>query len=371
MGISSTAQKFPIPQQLQPENLQPDMRTLARQVLSNLPRSSDINFYDDVFRIQLSAGLYREALASLDSLVQKVKATNYRGSEAIGIHYRAYALARLSQPLADGQLFASFYSDTLAALYHRLPPEAKTVVQPVRTDTAAMRIKVGELLRQQHEKDSIDLDQAQALLIAWNTYYVMPQIITATNSFLSAEEEKSYIIQDSLLIPGADGATLSAIVYRKRDKNTPLPAVLVYSIYASARDKVMAREAAEKGFAGVVVNTRGKHLSPQDPAPFEHDAKDAYHVLDWISKQPWCNGKIGMYGGSYLGFSQWSAAKKMHPALKTIVPQVAVGIGIDYPAHNGIFMSYMLRWIHYVTNNKLTDFDEFGDEKKWDSLYVR
>jgi putative CocE/NonD family hydrolase len=54
--------------------------------------------------------------------------------------------------------------------------------------------------------------------------------------------------------------------------------------------------------------------------------------------------------------------------LKTIVPQVAVGIGIDYPAQNNIFMSYMLQWINYVTNNKLTDEADFNNATKWDSI---
>jgi hypothetical protein len=104
--------------------------------------------------------------------------------------------------------------------------------------------------------------------------------------------------------------------------------------------------------------------------PFEHDAKDAYYIIDWISKQPWCNGKVGMYGGSYLGFSQWAAVKYLHPALKTIVPQVAVGAGIDYPMHNGVFMSFMLRWLHYVTNNKLCDDADFLNVEKWNNLYA-
>jgi hypothetical protein len=63
--------------------------------------------------------------------------------------------------------------------------------------------------------------------------------------------------------------------------------------------------------------------------------------------------------------------KKLHPALKTIVPQVAVGIGIDYPAQNNIFMSYMLQWIQYVTNNKLTDEVDFANAVKWDSINTK
>jgi putative CocE/NonD family hydrolase len=104
---------------------------------------------------------------------------------------------------------------------------------------------------------------------------------------------------------------------------------------------------------GAVVNTRGKRNSNDENNPFEHESQDLYEVIDWVSKQPWSNGKVGMIGGSYVGFSQWAAVKNLHPALKTIVPQVSVGIGIDYPAQNNVFMSYMLQWIQYVTNNKL------------------
>jgi putative CocE/NonD family hydrolase len=76
-----------------------------------------------------------------------------------------------------------------------------------------------------------------------------------------------------------------------------------------------------------------------------------------------------MYGGSYLGFSQWATVKHLHPALKTIVPQVAVGAGIDFPMQNGIFSSYALRWLHYVMDTKLTDDDDFGNDKKWNAVF--
>lgn len=119
------------------------------------------------------------------------------------------------------------------------------------------------------------------------------------------------------------------------------------------------------------MNTRGKRNSNDENDPFEHESQDIYEVIDWVSKQPWSNGKVGMIGGSYLGFSQWAAVKNLHPALKTIVPQVAVGIGIDYPAQNNIFMSYMLQWIQYVTNNKFTDEADFANAVKWDSINTK
>lgn len=67
-----------------------------------------------------------------------------------------------------------------------------------------------------------------------------------------------------------------------------------------------------------MVNTRGKRNSNDENNPFEHESQDIYEVIDWVSQQPWSNGKVGMIGGSYLGFSQWAAVKKLHPALKQL-----------------------------------------------------
>jgi putative CocE/NonD family hydrolase len=74
-----------------------------------------------------------------------------------------------------------------------------------------------------------------------------------------------------------------------------------------------------------------------------------------------------MNGGSYLGFVQWAAVKKVHPALKTIVPQAAVGIGIDFPGLMGINWSYMLQWLHLVGNNKLQD-NEGSNSQRWEKI---
>jgi putative CocE/NonD family hydrolase len=186
-----------------------------------------------------------------------------------------------------------------------------------------------------------------------------------------ATDKSKYIIDDSVMITMRDGAQISASTARKRSITAPQPIVLMFDIYPSANNKSMTKYCAEHGYIGIIADTRGKRLGKEEIEPFEHDATDAYDIIDWISKQPWCNGKIGMYGGSYLGFSQWAAVKKVHPALKTIVPQVAVGPGIDFPTHFGINSCYALRWLHYVTNNRLTDYDDFEDVKKWANIAAR
>lgn len=166
-----------------------------------------------------------------------------------------------------------------------------------------------------------------------------------------------YEVQDKLMIATRDGATVSAILVRKKDQVTPLPAVLQFTIYVRAHERDLAslKEAADHGYVGVIAYTRGKYLSPGEIAPYEHDGQDAYDVIDWISKQSWSNGAVGMYGGSYNGFTQWAAAKALHPALKTIVPWVAGGPGMGLPMENNIFINPNYEWAFYVTNNKTLD----------------
>ncbi len=164
-----------------------------------------------------------------------------------------------------------------------------------------------------------------------------------------------YEVQDQVMIASSDGASISAIVVRKKSASLPLPTVLQFTIYARERDITSLKEAADHGYVGVMAYSRGKYLSPDVIAPYEHDAKDAYAVIDWISKQSWSNGAVGMYGGSYNGFTQWAAAKRLHPALKTIVPYVANRPGMGLPMENNIFINPNYQWTFYVSNNKMVD----------------
>lgn len=344
---------------------------LAKDVIPFYTEPDRLTYYDNLLRFQLVAAYYEKAIASHDSILLISKDDKWEGAAAAGIQFRSYAATR--KATRNTMLpFETVFIDTLTALYNRLPEKARPAAFSYFSgDTLIYQKKISGQLTELAAKDSIGLAEAKSLLRTYASLQVFRPVTGLSKAFFRAEERKKYIITDSLLIPAGKGAQLSAIVVRNRSVPGPQPVILMYNIYAGTQDKSNAMLAADKGYTGIVVNTRGKYNSPQMIAPFEMDGSDAYDVIDWISRQSWCNGKIGMYGGSYLGFSQWSATKKLHPALKTIVPQVAVGIGVDYPVYNGVFMTYALRWIHYVVNNKLTDRDEFMNTAKWDSLFVK
>jgi putative CocE/NonD family hydrolase len=228
-----------------------------------------------------------------------------------------------------------------------------------------------DMLIELKEKDSISINEARLLCRRLASLKTLKKVIPLTLPILSEYEEENYIIEEDVEIPMRSNSKLSAIVIRPKKTTGKLPIIFVFNIYAGKVDKRMAKKAAKNGYIGIVVNNRGKRKNTDKTEPFEHDAKDIYDAIDWMSNQPWSNGKVAMFGSSYLGFAQWAAAKSLHPALKAIVPQVSVGIGIDYPMGNNVFMSYMLQWIHYVENNNTTDLAEFSDTKKWNAVYEK
>ncbi len=186
------------------------------------------------------------------------------------------------------------------------------------------------------------------------------------NQHLLAQDRANYFIQDSLLIKTKDGATLSAVLVRKKGVTGKQPTALMFFIYANLeRSLSEAKSAADHGYVGIVADTRGKRLSPDRIEPYEHETKDVNAIIDWIIQQPWSDGRVGMYGGSYSGFAQWAATKNLHPALKTIVPYVAAIPGQGLPMENNIFITANYQWAFYVTNTKYLDDAVNNDRLRW------
>jgi putative CocE/NonD family hydrolase len=167
-----------------------------------------------------------------------------------------------------------------------------------------------------------------------------------------------------------EGITLSATLALPDPKPTGrIPAILVFDIYTNPEVlKSQAEEFAARGYAGVVADVRGKRLSPENPVPYEHDAGDTHAVLDWIVQQPWSDGKVGMIGGSYSGFTAWAATKRRHPALKGIAVSAAAIPGQGLPMYNNVFLNANYPWAFYVTNNKLLDETLYADNQRWWNL---
>ncbi len=172
---------------------------------------------------------------------------------------------------------------------------------------------------------------------------------------------------EDVQIATRDGATISAIVVLPDPRpDGKIPTLLVFDIYTNpGRQLEEAQEFAARGYAGVIANVRGKGSSPDAIVPYEHDASDTHAVLDWIAKQSWSDGRVGMLGSSYSGFTAWAATKRKHPALKAIAVSAAAIPGQGLPMTNNVFLTANYGWAFYVTNNKTLDESVYSDQQRW------
>lgn len=189
----------------------------------------------------------------------------------------------------------------------------------------------------------------------------------------SSARSANYSLDENVVIRADDGATLCAVVVRPAGAERR-PAALEFTIYVDPKDDLSKLEfAASRGYAGVIAYTRGKGeciRQTQRIVPYEEDGRDANSVIDWIAKQPWSNGKVGMMGGSYDGFTQWATAKLANPHLETIVPIVPNNPGNGLPVQDSVFILPNYAWVYYVTDNRTLD-DATYNDPKWATLPTR
>ena len=124
-------------------------------------------------------------------------------------------------------------------------------------------------------------------------------------------------------IPMRDGVRLSANVFLPADRSRA-PAVLERTPYGKGADITPNyQDFVDRGYAVVAQDVRGRYESEGLFDPLGQETSDGDDTLNWIARQPWSDGKIGMIGGSYRGIVQWKAATRNNPHLKAIFPVVS------------------------------------------------
>ena len=115
-----------------------------------------------------------------------------------------------------------------------------------------------------------------------------------------------------------DGTILRADIYRPA-QGGPFPVLLVRTPYGEPMVRTApVLPAVDAGFAVVLQHCRGTGTSDGEFTPFASEPDDGVDTIEWCARQPWCNGRVGMYGPSYLGMAQFAAAVQAPPALQTI-----------------------------------------------------
>ncbi len=164
------------------------------------------------------------------------------------------------------------------------------------------------------------------------------------------------VTQIHVPVPMRDGVLLAANIFRP-DGTAAVPTILIRTPYGKGlAPNSNQRAFVEHGYAVVVQDVRGRYESKGNFSPFAQEPSDGEDTLNWIAKQPWSDGKIGMQGGSYLGIVQWKVALLNNPHLKALFPWVS---GDDdyrdrfYSSGGALKLGHRLLWME----ENLRDYD--------------
>ncbi len=147
--------------------------------------------------------------------------------------------------------------------------------------------------------------------------------------FCCAQSTSSILTETDVPVQMRDGVSLSADIYRPVGKGK-CPVLLVRTPYDKSSEGGTCRAAAEHGYVCISQDTRGRYASQGEWYPFKNESNDGYDTVEWAAALPYSNGKVGMFGESYVGATQWLAAISRPPHLVAIQPSVTAS---DY--HDG------------------------------------
>ena len=347
-----------------------DVAGVARSVLADYHAADRETYLDNLFRLQVGASQFEDAQKTLGEL--RDLRSRARGLSPLStLPYEVYVEAKLREKRDHSKFddaFRGAFRDIVGALDDR---DAATRA-PWVFGTSPVRLE--QEARSAFEKfpdrsspaqsDAIDLVRK---VVAANVYRSFQPML---QPLFGEDDQRRYIIEKNHLVTTPDGAQICTFIVRPRNAAKPLPALLNFTIYSGPVQPMFeARRSASNGYIGVEGFTRGKMCGPEKPVPVEHDGADADAVIEWIARQPWCDGRVGMYGGSYEGFTQWAAAKHRPKALKAMMPSVTFAPGIDFPMDGNVFTTYAYPWPFYTTNHQGLDDDTYNDDARWEGLY--
>ena len=176
---------------------------------------------------------------------------------------------------------------------------------------------------------------------------LLTSILTLTALIARAAD---FVVEKSVMVPMSDGVRLATDVYRParggKAAASPLPVILTRTPYGKAGAKSAAEYFATHGYVFVAQDTRGRYESEGIWHMLTDDGPDGVDCAAWIAGQPWCDGKIGMIGTSYVGGTQHAVALAGSPHVKTVIPVDAMSnLGRQSMRNAGAFELRFWNWI--------------------------
>ena len=206
---------------------------------------------------------------------------------------------------------------------------------------------------------------------AWREGYKEVAWAEEPNDPLLSKPTFEVTVDKGVKISLRDGVKLVADVYRPKEPGK-YPVILQRTPYG--REKALeANYFAKRGYIFVAQDVRGKFDSEGVFEPFVNEAQDGFDTVEWCGKQEWSSGKVGMIGGSYVGFVQWAAAREGSDYLKCIVPIVSPPdpfFNIPY-AYGALFLYPGLWWAQIVKDKGMNTPHHLTDIKKFYTLPLK
>jgi len=136
-----------------------------------------------------------------------------------------------------------------------------------------------------------------------------------------AAERYQVIVEHGVPVKMRDGVVLRADIFRPQAEGK-FPVLLTRTPYDKRGAADFGREAAAHGYIVVAQDVRGRYTSEGEWYTFKHESQDGYDTVEWAAALPYANGKVGMFGGSYVGATQMLTAIAAPPHLAGILPVV-------------------------------------------------
>lgn len=183
--------------------------------------------------------------------------------------------------------------------------------------------------------------------------------------------EYEIAVERDINVPMPDGVILKADRYYPK-KPGQYPTILIRTPYGREKEagffsflqNFQNSLFAERGYNVVVQSVRGRFQSGGKFMPMAHEAEDGRATIEWLSRQPWFDGQVALWGTSYLGFVQWAVAVQNLPQIKAFMPTLTGSqiYTLTYPG-GAIALDLVTRWA-YLTEVM----DSKGKYNQWQVL---
>jgi len=144
-------------------------------------------------------------------------------------------------------------------------------------------------------------------------------IFTVCTSPASAAEHYEVTFEPGVAMKTRDGVTMRADVCRPK-ADGKFPVLLTRTPYDKQGATDFCLKGAARGYVVVAQDVRGRYSSEGDWYPFQYESQDGFDTVEWAAALPYANGKVGMFGGSYVGATQYLTAIAQPPHLAAICP---------------------------------------------------